>query len=138
MQFTSYLLSKKNDYFSTFSFTSSIFVAVTLIILNLKCAIVMISCTFGKLWYSCRISPPIVWYSSFSGRWSPKSSLAFSISRRPDRMYSSSPISLAMVDVVSCSSSISPRISSTRSSRPQCLRFLRTRQQRQPVIAFAA
>lgn len=47
-------------YDRTFSFTSSILVLVTLMILNWYLSIVMISCTCGKLWYSCRMSPPIV------------------------------------------------------------------------------
>ena len=77
----------------------------------------MISWAFGKLWYSCRISPPMVWYSSLSGRLSGNSSLAFSMSRRPDKMYSPLPRDFATYEVVSCSSSISPKIYSTRSSK---------------------
>ena len=52
---------KKIYYSVTFNFTNSILVAVTLIILKWNLSKVISSCILGKLWYWCRMSPPIVW-----------------------------------------------------------------------------
>ena len=60
MQLTSYFIVKKIYYSVTFNFTNSILVAVTLIILKWNLSKVISSCILGKLWYWCRMSPPII------------------------------------------------------------------------------